>query len=185
MPCLGEAGRTMSTKIGHFEILSELSKSPTGTVYKANDPDGQTVALKAIELSAFGDSAAALQQALLQEAESTKALTSSNITPIFGAGEIEGKFCAAMEYVQGNSIATMLARKEGFSIWDLLDIGRQVCSGLDHAHGHKIFHYSLEPSKIMCGWDGTVKILSVRVSIVGNFALVTTDVGPSILRSMA
>ena len=27
----------MSTKIGHFEILSELSKSATGTVYKATD----------------------------------------------------------------------------------------------------------------------------------------------------
>ena len=75
----------------------------------------------------------ALEQALLAEAESTKVLSSSNITKVYGAGEMEGLFCAAMEYVQGNSIATMLARKEGFSIWDLLDIGRQLCSGLDHA----------------------------------------------------
>ncbi len=52
----------MSTKIGHFEILSELAKSPTGTVYKANDPEsGQTIALKAIQLSAFGESAADLE----------------------------------------------------------------------------------------------------------------------------
>ena len=57
----------MSTKIGHFEILSELAKSPTGTVYKANDPEsGQTIALKAIQLSAFGERAHALEQALLQ-----------------------------------------------------------------------------------------------------------------------
>lgn len=160
----------MSTKIGHFEILSELAKSPTGTIYKANDAQGQTVVLKAIELSAFGESAAALEQALLQETEATKALTSSNITIIFGAGEIEGKFCAAMEYVQGNSIATMLARKEGFSIWDLLDIGRQVCAGLDYAHGNQAYHYSLEPAKVMCGWDGTVKILSYGVSSAGKFA---------------
>src|SRR5437667_11383536 len=111
----------MSTKIGHFEIQSELAKSLTGIIYKANDPQsGQTVALKAIDLSAFGESAVALQQALLQEAESTNALSCPNLTPVFGAGEMDGKFCAAMEYVQGNSIATMLARKEGFSIWDLL-----------------------------------------------------------------
>jgi serine/threonine-protein kinase len=63
----------------------------------------------------------------------------------------------------------MLARKEGFSIWDLLDIGRQLCSGFDHAKQHGIVHYSLEPAKIMCGWDGTVKILSFGVSSVGNF----------------
>ena len=45
--------------------LSELAKSPTGAVYKANDPEsGQTIALKAIQLSAFGESAAALEQAL-------------------------------------------------------------------------------------------------------------------------
>src|SRR5579871_5033717 len=160
----------MSTKIGPFEIQSELAKSLTGTIYKATDPEsGQTVALKAIELNAFGDGAAALEKALLEEAERTKVLSSPNITPVLGAGEIERKFCAAMEYVQGNSIATMLSRKEGFSIWDLLDIGRQLCGGLDHAASHKIVHYSLEPAKIMCGWDGTVKILSFGVSSAGKF----------------
>ncbi len=161
----------MSTKIGHFEILSELSKSATGVVYKANDPQtSQTVALKAINLSVFGDRAPELQKALLEEAGSTKALSHPNLTTVYGAGEIDGQFCAAMEYIQGNSIATMLARKEGFSIWDMLDIGRQVCSGLDHAQSHNIFHYSLEPAKIMCGWDGTVRILSYGVSSVGKFA---------------
>ena len=160
----------MPTKIGHFEILSELAKSPTCAVYKANDPEsGQTIALKAIQLSAFGESAQALEQALLAEAESTNVLSSSNITKVYGAGEIEGQFCAAMEYVQGNSIATMLSRKEGFSIWDLLDIGRQLCGGLDHANSHKLVHYSLEPAKVMCGWDGTVKILSFGVSSGGKF----------------
>src|SRR5437879_4771709 len=161
----------MSTKLGHFEILSELAKSSTAVVYKANDLEsGQTVALKAIQLSAFGEGAAALEQALLAEAEATKVLSSSNITNVYGAQVSEGQFCAAMEYIQGNSIATMLARKEGFSIWDLLDIGRQLTSGLDHATSLKLVHYSLEPSKIMCGWDGTVKILSFGVSRVGNFA---------------
>ncbi len=175
----------MSTKIGHFEILSELAKSPTGVVYKANDPEsGQTVALKAIQLSAFGESAAALEQALLAEAEATKVLSCPNITNVYGAGQIEGQFCAAMEYVQGNSIATMLARKEGFSIWDLLDIGRQLCSGLDYASSSQLVHRSLEPSKIMCGWDGTVKILSFGVSSVGDFVQYAAGVS-SILHYMS
>ena len=78
----------MSTKIGHFEILSELSKSATGAVYKANDPQtSQTVALKAIQLSAFGDHAAELQQCLVEEVETTKVLSHSNLSPVFGAGE--------------------------------------------------------------------------------------------------
>lgn len=176
----------MSTKIGQFEILSELAKSSTGAVYKANDPESaQTIALKAIQLNAFGEKASELEQVLLAEAENSKVLSSSNITKIYGAGVIEGQFCAAMEYVQGNSIATMLARKEGFSIWDLLDIGRQLCSGLDHAASNKIVHSSLEPAKIMCGWDGTVKILSFGVSSVGNFVQHAGDGMSPILHYMS
>ena len=175
----------MSTKIGHFEILSELSKSATGVVYKANDPQtSQTVALKAIQLSAFGEHAAELEKCLLEEAETVKVLSHSNLAPVFGASEIDGQVCAAMEYIQGNSVATMLARKEGFSIWDLLDIGRQVCGGLDYAHSHKVFHYSLEPGKIMCGWDGTVRVLSFGVSSVGKFTAQMPDV-PYILHYMS
>jgi serine/threonine protein kinase len=176
----------MPTKIGHFEILSELAKSTTSVVYKANDSEsGQTIALKAIQLSAFGESASALEEALLAEAERTKVLSNPNIANVFGAGVIEGQFCAGMDYIQGNSIATMLARKEGFSIWDLLDIGRQLCSGLEHAKSHNIVHYSLEPSKIMCGWDGTVKILGFGVSSVGNFVQHFQEGVPSILHYMS
>lgn len=176
----------MPTKIGPFEILSELAKSPTCTVYKANDSEsGQTIALKAIQLSAFGEARSNLEAALVAEAEKTKVLSSPNITPVFGAGEIDGLFCAAMEYVQGNSIATMLSRKEGFSIWDLLDIGRQLCGGLDHAASHNIVHYSLEPGKIMCGWDGTVKILSFGVSSVGNFLQYVSEGLPLALHYMS
>jgi eukaryotic-like serine/threonine-protein kinase len=175
----------MSNKIGHFEILSELSKSATCVVYKVNDPQSsQTVALKAIQLSAFGEHAAELQKCLLEEAETTKALSHSNLTPAHSAGEIDSQFCATMEYIQGNSIATMLARKEGFSIWDLLDIGRQVCSGFDNAGSQKVFHFSLEPAKIMCGWDGTVRILGYGVSGVGKFTAQIPGV-PSILHYMS
>src|SRR6266550_3437278 len=108
----------MSKNIGHFEILSELAKSESGCVYKENDPEsGQTVDLKTMSLDAFGEHSHELVHLILKEAESTKVLHSSNITLVYGAGEIEGQLCATMDYIQGNSIATMLARKEGFSIW--------------------------------------------------------------------
>jgi serine/threonine-protein kinase len=58
----------------------------------------------------------------------------------------------------------MLARKEGFSIWDLLDITRQVCSGLEHAASKGVAHHSLEPAKILVQWDGMVKILGYGIS---------------------
>ena len=158
-------------KIGRFDILSEIAHSPMARVYKASDPEnGQTIALKAVNLQDLGEQAEAWVQAVLGEAETTKILGSHNIAVLYGAGDIDNLFCAAMEYVQGNSIANMLARQEGFSIWDLQDIARQVCQGLDHAHSHNVVHYSLEPAKIMVAWDGTVKILGFGISSMGAIA---------------
>jgi len=155
----------MSKNIGRFEILGEISHSVVGCVYKAQDAgSGQVLALKAVKLDASNPESASLLRLALEEAEGTKTLNSHNIALLYGAGEIEGKFCGTMEYVQGNSISTMLGRGEGFSVWDMQDIARQTCQGLDHAHARNVVHYSLEPAKLMVQWDGTVKILGFGIS---------------------
>jgi eukaryotic-like serine/threonine-protein kinase len=172
----------MSNKIGRFEILSEIAHSDASSVYKASDTESkQTVALKVIRLASLGEQGAALVKSILEEADASKVLNSHNIALLYGAGEIDGNLCASMEYVQGNSVATMLARKEGFSIWDLQDIARQSCQGLDHAHVRKVFHCGLEPAKIMVQWDGIVKILGFGVSSTGHYASQTAGNPPQIL----
>lgn len=165
----------MAMMFGRFEIQSELSKSDTALIYKATDTEtNQTVALKTQNLEPLGENSSAFVDALIAEGETTRELASQNIAALYGAGEIEGQFCAAMEYVQGNSIATMLTRKEGFSIWDLLDITRQVCTGLDAAAARGVAHQSLEPSKIMVQWDGLVKILGYGIS---SMSLMSAELG--------
>src|SRR5271154_3685994 len=172
----------MSNKIGRFEIISEIAHSEISSVYKATDTEsGQTVALKAIRLEPLGEQAAEMVKRILEEAEACKVLNSHNIAVLHSAAEMDGHLCAAMEYVQGNGIATMLARKEGFSIWDLQDIARQSCQGLDHAHSHNVVHYSLEPAKIMVTWDGTVKVLSFGVSCMGAFTCQASGKAPDVL----
>ena len=62
----------MSNKIGRFEILSEITHSDTGSVYKATDPEnGQTVALKTFKLEPFGEQAPVMVKNLLEEAEAS------------------------------------------------------------------------------------------------------------------
>jgi len=176
----------MSNKIGRFEIQAEISRSSAGSVSKACDPTGgQIVALKTVDLKPFGDKAPAVVKRVLEEAESSKLLNTHNIAMLFGAGEIEGQFCATMEYVQGNSIETMLARKEVFSIWDVQDIARQSCQGFDHARVNKVLHYSLEPAKVMVQWDGIVKTLGFGVSMMGVFAAEICTETPKILHYMS
>ncbi len=172
----------MANKIGRFEILSEITHSEIGAVYKAADPEsGQTIALKTIQLNMLAEQADTLMQYILQEAAGTSPLSSHNIAQLIGVEQVDTQCCAAMEYVQGNSIGTMLSRKEGFSIWDLQDIVRQTCQGLDHAHSHNVVHYSLEPAKIMVTWDGTVKVLSFGVSCMGAFTCQASGKAPEVL----
>jgi eukaryotic-like serine/threonine-protein kinase len=176
----------MSNKIGRFEILSEIAHSDISSVYKATDPEsGQTVALKTVKLEPLGEQAATLVKHLLEEAEASKVLNSHNIGLLYGAEEVDGVFCASLEYVQGNSVATMLARKEGFSIWDLQDIARQTCQGLDHAHAKNLVHYTLEPAKIMVSWDGTVKILGFGISTMSACAAQASGNAPGVLHYMS
>ena len=176
----------MPSKIGRFEIQAEIWRSSTGSVSKACDPTGgQIVALKTVDLKPFGEKAPALVKRILEEAEGSKLLNTHNIAMLFGAGEIDGQFCATMEYVQGNSIETMLARKEVFSIWDVQDIARQTCQGLDHARVNKVLHYSLEPAKVMVQWDGIVKMLGFGVSMMGVFAAEICSDIPKILHYMS
>jgi serine/threonine protein kinase len=172
----------MATMFGRFEIQSELSKSESALIYKAMDTEtNQVVALKTQSLESLGDGADAFVETLIAEGEATRDLVSPNIVPLYGAGEIDGQFCAAMEYIQGNSIATMLARKEGFSIWDLLDITRQVCTGMEHAAAKGVAHCSLEPAKILVQWDGMVKILGYGIS---NMSLIEAESGKGLGRLM-
>jgi serine/threonine protein kinase len=176
----------MSNKIGRFEILSEIAHSDISSVYKATDPENaQTVALKTVKLEPLGEQAATLVKNLLEEAEASKVLNSHNIALLYGAEEVDGVFCASLEYVQGNSVATMLARKEGFSIWDLQDIARQTCQGLDHAHAKNLVHHTLEPAKIMVSWDGTVKILGFGISTMSAFAAQASGAAPGVLHYMS
>src|ERR1700690_1531938 len=165
----------MATMFGRFEIQSELYRSDTALIYKAMDlKANEVVALKTQSLEALGARLDAFVETLIAEGEGARDLACQNIVVLHGAGEIEGKFCAAMEYVQGNSVATMGERNEGFSIWDLIDITRQICAGLEQAAAKNLIHCSLEPAKIMVQWDGMVKMLGYGIS---NMSLIGAECG--------
>ena len=172
----------MATMFGRFDVQNEISKSETALIYKAVDMESnQVVALKTQRLAPLGDRSVAFVETLVAEGELAQPLVGQNIAQLYGAGEIEGQFCAAMEYIQGNSIATMLARNEGFSIWDLLDIARQLCAALDTAAKLGVVHSSLEPDKIIVQWDGLVKVTGYGIS---NMSLINAEAGNGLGRLM-
>ena len=172
----------MATMFGRFEIQSEISKSDTAHIYKALDSEtNQVVALKTQSLAPLGERAQQFVEALTAESEMALALAGQNIAQVFGAGEIDGQYCATMEYIEGNSIATMMGRHETFSIWDLLDITRQVGAALEQAALVGVVHSSLEPEKILVQWDGLVKVLGFGIS---KMSLIKAEAGEGLTRLM-
>ncbi len=148
----------MAPLIGRFEIVREIGKSELGTVYKAYDPKKKrTVALRVLR----ADTPQAIEHSreYLLHAKAASVLDSPNIVSIYAGAEEQGLAYVVMEFVEGVPLDAALATQQGFSSAELLDISRQVCRGLDHAHSKDIFHRRLTPPGILTEWDGTVKIL--------------------------
>ncbi|MFZ3211726.1 MAG: serine/threonine-protein kinase, partial [Terriglobales bacterium] len=148
----------MATLIGRFEIVREIGKSELGTVYKAYDPKKKrTVALRVL----CADTPQAMERSreYLLRAKTASVLDSPNIVSIYAGAEEQELAYVVMEFVEGVPLDAALATQQGFSSSELLDISRQVCRGLDHAHAKDIFHRRLTPPGVLTEWDGTVKIL--------------------------
>jgi serine/threonine protein kinase len=151
--------------LNSFELVRQLAKHQRGAVYKAIDPiNHRHVALRTFSLNAPEDQRTVALQRLLRTAELSLHLDSPNIVRTFEIGDDHGLPFLVMEYVEGNTLASLLARNFSFSAWDLIDMNRQVCLAIDHADSRGISHSNLNPANIMQEWDGTLKIMDYGVA---------------------
>jgi WD40 repeat protein/serine/threonine protein kinase len=95
-------------QIGDFRILREIGRGGMGIVYQAYQESlGRHVALKVIGWQATQDSR---QRARFQrEAQAAARLHHTNIVPIFGVGEQDGMPYYAMQFIEGKSLAGVIA----------------------------------------------------------------------------
>jgi predicted Ser/Thr protein kinase len=158
----------MPQKIGRYEITGELGKGAMGVVYKAVDPNiGREVALKTMRVDVHGEEHDDMLARFQNEARAAGALNHSNIVTIYDAGEDAGVFYIAMEYVAGRTLSNLLASERVLAAEKLINIGTQICTGLDYAHTKKVIHRDIKPSNIMIGPDGTVKIMDFGIAKAG------------------
>src|ERR1043166_4023286 len=118
--------------IGPFEIKEELGSGAMGTVYKAAYEDGRIVALKLISIGLKGNETALAR--FERESKILKQLKHPNIVRHFGAGRTKGVPYFAMEYVEGEPVDDILARRLRFSWEEIVQMGKQICAALQHAH---------------------------------------------------
>ena len=155
--------------VGRYEITGELGRGAMGVVYKALDPTiGRTVALKTMRLDVHGLDAQEMVRRFQNEARAAGVLNHPNIVTIYDAGEQDGIFYIAMEFIEGTTLHELLAEKRVLATEEVLQLTRQICRGLDYAHSNGIVHRDIKPANIMITGNGTVKIMDFGIAKSGG-----------------
>src|SRR5438270_127155 len=99
-------------ELGPFRIEKELGSGAMGTVYRAENRDtGQKVAIKMIGIGQLNNETAIAR--FEREANILKQLKHPNIVRLIGNGRWKKMPFIAMEYVEGESLDHVLARRAG------------------------------------------------------------------------
>jgi serine/threonine protein kinase len=150
-------------QFGPFHIDKELGSGAMGSVYRGTYSEtGQRVAIK-IMAPGLAASDSALKR-FEKEAAILKQMKHPNIVRLFGVGKFKGTRYYAMEYVEGQSLDRVLARRGKLPWEDVLKYGRQLCLALQHAHEQGIVHRDLKPSNLMILPDGTLKLTDFGIA---------------------
>ena len=99
----------VGTKLGRYEIRSKIGEGGMGEVYLANDEQlGRKVALKLLPENLKIDEKA--KRRFVQEARATSALNHPHIVTIYDVASEDHRDFIAMEYVEGESLRSLLSR---------------------------------------------------------------------------
>jgi serine/threonine protein kinase len=158
----------VTEKIGRYEVIEELGRGAMGVVYKVRDPNiGRLVALKTMRLDVQGLEHDEVLRRFRHEARAAGRMNHPNVVIVHDAQESDGLFYIAMEYIQGETLYTILSRQKTVPAEKIIDYSRQICAGLDYAHSMGVIHRDVKPANIMITPQGAAKIMDFGVAKMG------------------
>ncbi len=138
---------TPGSHVGPYQIVRFLGAGGMGEVYLGHDPRlDRDVAIKVLG-SQLGSSADSLAR-FTRESRVVARLDHPNIVTLFEIGDFEGRPFLAMQYLNGPSLAEF-SRSRQLSLATVLDLGGQICAGLQAAHECGVVHRDIKPSNIL------------------------------------
>jgi tetratricopeptide (TPR) repeat protein len=149
---------TKTGEQGRYKITGKLGKGGMGVVYKAVD----TVLDREVAYKVLPDSLQENPQALknfLREAKSAAKLNHPGIVTVYDAGEQDGVFYIAMEYVDGNTLKEIIKHRGKISPGGIVHVLTQMCEALAYAHEQKVVHRDIKTANTMWTRDRKAKIM--------------------------
>lgn len=135
-------------RLGAYDVISIVGRGAMGIVLKAFHEELQrNVALKLIGPSLLHDETAGKR--FLREARSAAKLNHPHVVRIHAFGTHQEIPFIEMEYVDGTSLASVIAEEGCLEPDRAAKIARQVLSALEHAHQQQIIHRDVKPSNVL------------------------------------
>lgn len=141
-----------------YECILELGRGGTGVVYKAFDRVlRETIAIKTLkpEYASHPE----LMERMRQEILLARDLDHPNILKIYHLGECAGKKYLAMKWIEGLTLARMIARDGALPIPRVIELSGKIASALEAAHARKIIHRDIKPHNILIDQGGEPYLL--------------------------
>ena len=146
-----------------------------GVVYRALDP----VLKRRVAIKVMSDAFAQnddLRERFLREAQAAGSLQHPNVITIYDFGEVDGHLYIAMEFVEGQDVAELLAHQVPLTLTNKLDIAIGVLQGLAFAHKRGIVHRDVKPANIRVDVDGNARIMDFGVAHLASSEMTRTGV---------
>jgi serine/threonine protein kinase len=141
--------------IGRYAVTGMLGEGGMGVVYAAYDDRlGRPVAIKMIKGAIVEPEA---RDRLRREARSAASVNHPAICQLYEIGEEQGELFLAMELLQGESLASRIARGP-LAIPEVASIAIGMLAGIEALHKQGLIHRDLKPSNIFLTPHG-VKLL--------------------------
>lgn len=140
-----------------YRIVAPLGKGGMGEVYRAEDLKlGQQVALKFLPRK-VGRNPSGLAR-LYEEVRIGRQVSHPNVCRLYDIGDWEGNHFIAMEYIDGEDLASLIRRIGKLPHEKAVDLARDICVGLAAAHGLDVIHRDLKPANVMIDGRGNARI---------------------------
>ncbi len=154
---------------GRYRIERELGRGGMAKVFLGTDTVlGRTVAVK-ILAPQFADDDSFVQR-FRREAQAAASITHPNIVSVFDTGSDDGVHFIVMEYVEGRTLAEILAGGGRILPDRAIDIAMDVCRALEAAHARGVIHRDIKPGNIMLDPRGDVKVTDFGIARVTTTA---------------